>query len=133
LGCSSAIACEDKAVKIATAQIQRQAIGSSSQEKIKIGAKFEVPVAPCALKLLGLVRRPWPSAELSSATDWTCLELTASLWGLPAEQPLLAMVPVLQLLFVTAPIVPLISQAHIPVPNVELQVDAGAIRLLGDF
>jgi hypothetical protein len=33
LGCSSAIACDDKAVQIATAQIQRLAIGSSSQEK----------------------------------------------------------------------------------------------------
>jgi hypothetical protein len=64
LNCSSAIACEDKAVQIATAQIQRQAIGFSSQEKTKIGAKSEVPAVPCALKPLGLVRRPWPSAEL---------------------------------------------------------------------
>ena len=51
LDCSSAIACEDKAVQIATAQIQRQAIGSSSQEKVKAEAKSEIPAVPRALKL----------------------------------------------------------------------------------
>jgi hypothetical protein len=64
LDCSSAIACEDKAVQIATAQIQWQAIGSSSREKVKAEAKSEIPAAPRALKPWGLVRLPWLYAEL---------------------------------------------------------------------
>jgi hypothetical protein len=53
-----------KAVQIAPAQIQPQAVGFFFSQKIKTGPKSEVPAVPCALKPLGLVRLRWLSAEL---------------------------------------------------------------------